>query len=207
MANELLSAQEQVLQGLDDWAAQNESDMAPVIQKIRDWIEKELAECEKQCNKISTKIKSGISRIQTANANDIEGVNSSVQSYLYNTVGDNEDTLTQMHVKAGSLPVGGKLDDLAKQSEKTKDPIQWGGQLLLDCKCLDSTTKEIIGVLGEIKCTLSTLCKTIGMLVESFTVAPHGTQRAEHAIDTIPDIDINALSIVWPKDTDSTLTS
>lgn len=148
---ELLSAEEQVLKALHESLAESEDDLARPMKTLMLSVQDEILENDKCCNRLKTKIKKFLNKVQADCGNELSACLSHVQKGLYQGLDEVEAILVQLSVKCGMLSAGGDLGDLTREPIGDEDKLNYGGTLVLSVKEALPVFQELLIVLREIR--------------------------------------------------------
>jgi hypothetical protein len=150
-AVDLLSAEEQALEGLQESLSEQEANLAQPIKTLQKHLADEIDKLDKLIVKQNKKLKASINKQQAKTGNDIEAIISALMSQLFIGIADNESTLGQLSIKSGAINVGDSMDKVGADKPEPGSGQQWGGVLVLSVKEAIPHIKELIEVLKEIR--------------------------------------------------------
>lgn len=148
---ELLTAEEQALEGLESLLSQAEADLAGPIQTLIACVQSEIASNEQHLEKCRRKLKAVLGRNVAQADNSLDAVTTKVTGQCQGHVTTNEITLNQLAVKGGVIQVGDSLDDWVNPPCEPEPVIQWGGTLVLSVREAIPHLDQLIEVLKEIR--------------------------------------------------------
>lgn len=148
---ELLTAEEQALKGLLSSLAESEADLSGPIKTLLAHVKDEIDADTRCIQKLSNKLKSGLTKSQAKSGNTLESIISAIVGFLFRSLADSESNLLQLCVKCGLIKIGQTLDDVVALEDEPEQRHDWGGTLVLSVKEAVPYFEQLIEVLREIR--------------------------------------------------------